>query len=63
MNDKWITLESFIRQNRPIDIAAEHCFDVNFADFEQIINTDFIHLEAEWLRAVNYFSRSQTNFE
>ena len=40
-------LGKFIRQNKPIDIAAEHCFDVTFADFEQIINNDFIHLEAE----------------
>ena len=29
-----ITLKGFIRQNRPIDIAPENCFDVTLADFE-----------------------------
>ena len=27
LSTSWITLENFIRQNRPIDIAPEHCFD------------------------------------
>ena len=30
-----------MRKNRLINIAHEHCFDVTFADFEQIINNDF----------------------
>ena len=50
-----MTLKSFIRKNRFINIAPEHCFDVTFADFEQIINNDVIQLEAEWLNDSNYF--------
>ena len=44
-----ITLKSFIRKNRLICIAplSQHCFDVTLADFEQIINDDFIQLENE----------------
>ena len=32
---------------RLINIAPEHCFDVTSAEFVQIINNDFIQLEAE----------------
>ena len=46
MNKKRITLKSFIRQNRPIDIVPEHCFDVTLATFEQINNNDLIQMEA-----------------
>ena len=31
MNSKWITLKNFIRQNRPIDILPERCFEVYFS--------------------------------
>ena len=55
MNNKWKTLKSFIRQNRPIDVAPEHCFDVTLGEFEHIINSNFIQLEAEWLNGINYF--------
>ena len=55
MNNKWKTLKSFIRQNRPIDVAPEHCFDVTLGEFEHIINSNFIQLEAEWLNDINYF--------
>ena len=47
MNNKRTTLKSFIRQNRLIDIVPEHGFDVTLADVEQIINNNFIQLEAE----------------
>ena len=40
-------MKSFIRKNRFISIAPEHCFDVTFEDLEQIINNGFIQLEAE----------------
>ena len=40
-----ITLKSFIRQNRLIDIALEHCFDVTLADVEEMIYDDFIQAE------------------
>ena len=39
--------KNFIRKNRNVNITPEHCFDVTLADFEQIINNDFIQLEAE----------------
>ena len=39
-------------KSRRINIAPEHCFDVTLADFEQIINNDFIQLEAEWLNDI-----------
>ena len=42
-----ITLKSFIQKNRFINTASEHCFEVTLADFEQIINNDFIQLETE----------------
>ena len=29
-----------------IDIAPKHCFDFTLADFEQIINNDFMQLKA-----------------
>ena len=35
MRNKLITLKSFIQQNR--FIAPEHCFEITFADFEQIM--------------------------
>ena len=41
----------------------KHCFDVTLADFEQIINNNFIQLEAEWLNDINIFPGSQTNLE
>ena len=47
MNNKLITLKSFIRRNnRFINIVPRHCFDVTLADFEQMINNDLIQLEA-----------------
>ena len=39
--------ECFIRKKRLVNIAPGHCFDVALANFEQIINNDFIQLEAE----------------
>ena len=50
-------MKSFLRKYRLINIAPEHCFDVTLADFEQIVNNDFIKLEAELLNDINYFSR------
>ena len=44
-----MTLKSFIRKNSLINIAPEHCFGVTLADFEQIINNNFIQLKAELL--------------
>ena len=41
------TFEKFILQNRLIDIASKINFDITLADFEHIINNDFIQLEAE----------------
>ena len=38
--------EKLYRKNRLIDIAPGHYIDVTLADFEQIINDDFIQLEA-----------------
>ena len=35
------------RPYRLIDIAPEYCFDVTLGDFKQIIENDFIKLEAE----------------
>ena len=46
-------LRSFILKNRLINLASEHCFDFTLADFEQIIDNDFIQLEAEWLNDIN----------
>ena len=63
LSTEWITLKSFIRKNRVIIIAPNHCFDVVLADFEQILNNDFIQLEAEWLNDINIFPGSQTNLE
>ena len=62
MNNKWTTLKIFIQQNRPTDIAPEHCLDVTLGDFEQIINNDSIQLQAEWLNDINYFSRESNEF-
>ena len=56
-----ITLKSFIKQNRPIDIALKHCFDVTLADFEQKIN-DFMQLEAKSLNEINHFSGESNKF-
>ena len=36
-----------MRKNRFANIVPEHCFDSTLADFEQIINNDFIEWEAE----------------
>ena len=47
MNNKCITLKSFIRQNRLNDIASEHCFDVTLAEIEPIVHKDFMQLEAK----------------
>ena len=33
-----------------------HCFDVNLADFEQMIN-NFIQLGVEWFNDINCFHR------
>ena len=63
MNNKWITLKSFIPQVRLIGVAFEHCFDVTLGGFEQIINNDFTQLEAECLDALIIFPGSQTNLE
>ena len=49
-------------KNRLINIAPEHCFDHILADFEQIINNDFIQLEAEILNDINYFSCELNKF-
>ena len=32
---------------------VKHCFDVTLADFEEILNNDFILLEAAWLDGIN----------
>ena len=38
-------------------ISRKHCFDVTLANFEEIINNDFMQLKAEWLSDINYFSQ------
>ena len=63
MNNKWITLKSFISQVRHLGVAFEHCFDVTLGGFKQIIDNDFTQLEAEWLDALIIFPGSQTNLE
>ena len=40
----------------------KHCFDVTLADFEQIINNNFIQFEAEQLNDINYSSRESNKF-
>ena len=55
MNNKWITLKTFIPQNRLIDVALKHCFEVTLPDFEQIINYDFGQLEGELLNDISFF--------
>ena len=38
----------YLKKNRLTNIAPEHCFDITLAaEFETIINNDFIQLEAE----------------
>ena len=54
--------EKLYPKNRLINIAPEHCFDVTLADFEQIINNDFIQLQAELLNDINYFSSKSNKF-
>ena len=39
--------EKIIRKNRFINVTLQHCFEVTVANFEQIINNDFIQFEAE----------------
>ena len=42
---------------KKIDLLLLHPnIEIALADFEQIINNDFIQLEAEWLNAIHYFS-------
>ena len=60
MHNKWVTLKNFIPQNKMF--ASEHCFHVTLAGFEQIINNDFIQLEAEWLNVWNKFEIILRNF-
>ena len=62
LSTEWITLKSFIRKNRLINIVPEHCFDTTLADFEQIINNNFIQFEAEQLNDSNYSSRESNKF-
>ena len=50
------------KKKRLINIAPEHFFDVTLADFEQIINNDFIQLEAKLLNDI-IFPGSQINLE
>ena len=40
----------------------QNIFDFTLADFEQIINNDFIEWEAEWLNGINYFSSELNKF-
>ena len=63
ISNKWLTLKSFIRQNRLIDIVHEHCFDISLANFEQKINSYFIQSEAEGLSDINCFSSDSNKFE
>ena len=44
LSTKRIILKTFIRKDRLIKIAPEHCFYVTLAGFKQIINSDFIQL-------------------
>ena len=38
----------YLKKNRLTNIAPEHCFDITLAaEFETIINNDFIQLEAK----------------
>ena len=54
--------EKLFRKKRLNNIAPEHCFGVTLADFEQIINIDFMQLEAERLNDITYFSRESNKF-
>ena len=54
--------EQLYPKNRLINIVPERCFDVTLADFEQIINNDFMQSGAEWLNDINYFSRESNKF-
>ena len=38
-------------------LRLSNCFEVTSVDFEQIINNDFIQLEAELLNYIKYFLR------
>ena len=62
LSTEWITLKSFTWKNRLTSIAPEHCFDVTLADFEQIINNDFIQSKDEGLNDLNYFPRESNKF-
>ena len=55
-------MKSFIQKALFINIALEHCFDITLAEFDQIINNDFIQLEIEWLNDTNYFSWESNKF-
>ena len=60
LSTKSITLKRFIRKNNPlVNITPEHCFDVTSADLEQIINYDFMPLEAERWNDIIIFPGSQ----
>ena len=39
--------EKLLSEKIDLLISLEHCFDVTSAEFVQIINNDFIQLEAE----------------
>ena len=54
--------EKLYPKKKTYQYSSEHCFDITGAGFEQIINNDFIQLEAECLNDVNYFPRESNKF-
>ena len=62
LSTEWIW-KALSEKNRLINIALEYCFGVTLADFKEIINNDFIQLEAELWMALVIFPGSQTNLE
>ena len=42
-----ITTRIIVVARQGVNIAPLHCFDVTLAEFEQVMNNDFMQLEAE----------------
>ena len=57
-----ITTRIIVVARQGVNIAPVHCFDVTLAEFEQVMNNDFMQLEAEWLNDINYFCRKSNKF-
>ena len=60
MNNKWITLKNFIRQNWVVDIALDHYFEVTLN--RQSIVISYNWKLNNWITLIT-FSGNQTNLE